>query len=218
MNAPGGLPIPLARAELPAVRSAGAQADNFRDLRSRLRLEVLRGRRCALAVVSPDPGDGRTYLATNLAIAFSQLGERTLLIDADLRRPRQHELLGVDYEPGLAGVLAGLLPPGEAVEPVPGIPGLHVLPAGAVPPNPAELLERPNFATLVRDMLQHFAHVIVDTSAAARGPDARNVAAHCGLSVVLARRGRSTMASLQALLGSLARGPGEVAGLIINER
>lgn len=195
----------------------GDQADAFRELRSRLLLEVLRDKHCAIAVVSPDAGDGKTYLAANLAVAFSQLGERTLLIDADIRTPRQHHLLRVDYAVGLSTVLAGFANLREAVHAVPGLPGLHLLPAGAVPPNPVELLQRPVFALVVREMLQDFQHVIVDTPAAARGPDARIVAARCGVSLVVARRGRSALAPLQGLLAALSRGPAEIAGVVLNE-
>jgi chain length determinant protein tyrosine kinase EpsG len=194
------------------------QADAFRELRSRLLLEVLGERpRCALAVVSPDVGDGKTYLAANLAVAFSQLGERTLLIDADIRTPRQHRLLGVEHSAGLSSVLAGFVEPGRAVQPVSGLPGLYLLPAGGVPPNPLELLQRPAFGVLVREMVQKFEHVVLDTPAAIRGADARVVAARCGAAIAVARRGRSRMDALEGLLAALARGPARIAGVVMNE-
>jgi chain length determinant protein tyrosine kinase EpsG len=194
------------------------QADAFRELRSRLLLEVLGERtRCALAVLSPDVGDGKTYLAANLAVAFSQLGERTLLIDADIRTPRQHRLLGVQHGAGLSSVLAGLAEVSGAVYPVSGLPSLYLMPAGAVPPNPLELLQRPAFATLVREMLQKFEHVVLDTPAAIRGADPRFIAARCGGALVVARKGRSSMAALEGLLAALGRGPALIAGVVVNE-
>jgi chain length determinant protein tyrosine kinase EpsG len=194
------------------------QADAFRELRSRLLLEVLDERdRCALAIVSPDAGDGKTYLAANLAVAFSQLGGRTLLIDADIRTPRQHRLLGVEHGAGLSSVLAGLAEVSGAVHPVPGLPSLYLLPTGAVPPNPLELLQRPAFGVLVREMLQKFEHVVVDTPAAIRGADPRVIAAHCGAALVVARRGRSRMAPLEGLVAALSRGSASVAGVVMNE-
>lgn len=194
------------------------QADAFRELRSRLLLEVLGERaRCALAVVSPDVRDGKTYLAANLAVAFSQLGERTLLIDADIRTPRQHRLLGVEQGAGLSSALAGFAQASRAVRAVPGLPNLHLLPAGAVPPNPIELLQRPAFAALVQEMLQKFAHVVLDTPAASRGADPRVIAARCGAALVVARRGRSRMAPLEGLVAALSRGPARIAGVVMNE-
>jgi protein-tyrosine kinase len=194
------------------------QADAFRELRSRLLLEVLdQPPRSALAVLSPDVGDGKTYLAANLAATFSQLGGRTLLIDADVRTPRLHKLLGVERGAGLTRVLAGYADAIASVQPVPGVPGLHLLPTGAVPPNPLELLQRPAFAALMREMLHKFEHVVVDTPAAVRGSDARVIAARCGATLVVARKGRSRMAAVQGLLDALGRGSARIAGIVMNE-
>ena len=80
----------------------GEEAEAFRELRSQLLMGVLADgtARRALAVLSPDVGDGKTFFAANMAISFSQLGGRTLLVDADMRTPRQHLLFGVDSRPG----------------------------------------------------------------------------------------------------------------------
>lgn len=197
----------------------GDQADAFRELRSRLLVEVLGDdARCALAVLSPDVGDGKTYLAANLAVSFSQLGESTLLVDADVHTPRQHKLLRVEQNgAGLSGVLAGLVHAGELVHEVPGLPNLYLAPAGAVPPNPLELLQRPGFGRLMRDLSEQFAHIVVDTPAAVRGADSRVIAARCGAALVVGRTGRSRMSALDGLLGALARGPARVAGVVMNE-
>jgi protein-tyrosine kinase len=100
---------------------------------------------------------------------------------------------------------------------VPDLPGLCLLPAGAVPPNPLELLQRPAFGLLLREMLKRFKHVIVDTPAAIRGADARVIAAECGATLVVGRTGRSGMAPLEGLVASLARGRAYVAGVVMNE-
>jgi len=128
-------------------------AEAFRALRAQL-LPVLAGtHRNALAVLSPDSRDGKTYVAANLAVTFSQLGGRTLLIDADLRTPRQHRLFGTDAGSGLSTMLAGRS--GRHIaQPVSALPGLHVLSAGPVPPNPLELLQRPAFDALVAEMVE----------------------------------------------------------------
>lgn len=195
----------------------GDQGDAFRELRTRL-LEVVDGRaRSALAVVSPEAGDGKTYLAANLAVAFSQLAERTLLIDADIRTPRQHRLFGIDNGVGLSSVLAGLADTTSSVHPVSGLANLYLLPAGAVAPNPLELLQRRALGALVQEMLQKFEHVVLDTPAAVRGGDSRVIAGHCGTALVVARRGRSRMAPLTGLLDALGRKKVNVAGVVLNE-
>lgn len=200
-----------------AANPFSEQAEAFRELRTRL-LELLDdGARCALAIVSPDSGDGKTYLAANLAVAFSQLGERTLLIDADVRTPRQHRLLNVENSVGLTSVLAGFSDSSVAVQAISALPDLYLLPAGPVPPNPLELLQRRRFRALVQAMLQKFAHVVIDTPAAVRGADSRVIAARCGASVVVGRRSRSRLAPLEGLLEALGRAHVKVAGVVMNE-
>lgn len=196
----------------------GEQAEAFRELRSRLLVEVLDDAACALAVLSPDIGDGKTYLAANLAVSFSQLGESTLLVDADMHTPRQHMLLGVQPNGvGLSGVLAGFASAEGLVHAVPGLPNLHLAPAGAIPPNPLELLQRPAFAAMMRGFIQQFDHVVVDSPAAARGAHSRIIAARSGVSLLVARRGNSGMKPLEGLLDALSRGPGRIAGVVVNE-
>jgi protein-tyrosine kinase len=208
------------RGELVAAADRfGEQAEAFRELRSRLLLEVMRdGPRRAIAVVSPNVGDGKTYLAANLAVSFSQLGERTLLVDADIRTPRQHRVLGIKRNgAGLSSVLAGFSDAAALVHDVPGLPHLYFAPAGPIPPNPVELLQRPHFRQLMHEFLEEFDHVVVDTPAAVRGPDPRVIAARCGAALVVARRSRSPMAQLEGLVDALARGPADIAGVVVNE-
>jgi protein-tyrosine kinase len=199
-----------------AANPFSGPADAFRELRSRL-MEALDGKPCrALAVLSQDVGDGKTYMAANLAVAFSQLEGRTLLIDADLRTPRLHHLLAVEYAAGLSSVLSGRAER-AVVHQVPDLPNLYLLAAGPVPPNPLELLQRSALERLIREMLDNFDHVLVDTPAGVRGADARLIAARSGAALVIGRKRRSRVAALQGLLDALARGPAKVAGVVMNE-
>jgi protein-tyrosine kinase len=194
------------------------EADAFGELRSRLLMEVLTDQaRCALAVLSPDIGDGKSYVAANLAISFSQLGGRTLLIDADLRTPRLHKMFGVPHTAaGLSSLLSGRAE-SRTVHVVPDLPALHLLPAGPLPPNPLELLQRPGFGGVIEEMLDNFDHVVVDTPACAHGADARLIAAMARTALVIGRKGHSRISALQGLLGSLDRAGTRVAGVIMNE-
>jgi chain length determinant protein tyrosine kinase EpsG len=207
-------------AQAPLVMAAdpfGAQADAFRELRSVLLIDLAaREPKPGLALVSAEIGDGKSYVAANLAVAFSQLGARTLLIDADMRAPRQHEIFAIEPSAGLSAFLAGRCGR-NAIQPLALLPGLHVLPAGPLPPNPTELLQGAAFDRFMADALRSFDHVMVDTPAAARGADALIVAAKCGTALVVARKGQSRMRALQGLLGSLAKRPAAVAGVLVNE-
>ena len=201
-----------------ANRPFSRQAERFRAIRSQLMMRVFGGEpsKMALAVVSPDSGDGKTYFSANLAIALSQLGGRTLLVDADLRGPRQQGLFGIESMSGLSSVLSGRAE-ANVIQQIPALPSLYLLPAGVLPPNPLELVERPAFGLLIRELKSKFDHVIVDTPAAVYGSDASVIASRCGAALVVARKGKSQLRSLQDLVGTLADGAGHVAGVIMNE-
>lgn len=196
----------------------GAQAESFRAIRSQIMMRLFNEgqERRAIAVVSPDSGDGKTYFAANLAVTLAQLGGRTLLVDADLRGPRQHAVFGIDNSAGLSGILSGRAE-AKVIQQVAGVPSLFVLPVGITPPNPLELVERPAFGLLIRELLAKFDHVVVDTPAAQYGSDSAVIAARCGAALVVARQGKSQVVSLQDLVANLAETPAKLAGVILNE-
>jgi protein-tyrosine kinase len=195
-----------------------SQSEAFRAIRSQLMTRVFSEgeRRRALAVISPDSGDGKTYFAANVAVTLAQLGGRTLVVDADLRKPRLHDVFGIESAAGLSSILAGRAE-AQVIQQVMGVPSLFVLPVGIVPPNPLELVERPAFAILMRELTAKFDHVVVDTSAAVYGTDAQVVANRCGAALLVARRNESRVDSLQWLVGSLAEGSSQMVGVVINE-
>ena len=196
-----------------------AQAEGFRSLRSEvmMRLWADGGPRRALAIISPDANDGKSYVAANLAIALAQLpGSRTLLVDADLRGPRQHEVFRLENRAGLSGLLAGR-PDTHAVQQVGSVPSLFVLPVGIAPPNPLELLECPAFGLLMRDLVSQFDHVVVDTPAAAVGRDSAVVAARCGAALLVARQDYARADALQDLVARLSENQARIAGVVVNE-
>lgn len=206
-----GEPSPLATELVVAHRPFAPAAEALRGLRAQLRRRLAELDRRVLAVLSPAHGDGRSHVAANLAVAFAQGGGRTLLIDADLRRPRLHTLFaaapeaGEPHEPGgLAQMLSGRSG-SLAVDAVPGLPALWVLRAGAVPPNPLELLEGPGLARLLADVTGKFEHVVVDTPAFEAGMDAAVIAAACGSGLLVLRPGRSRLAAAQDLMAGLPR-------------
>jgi len=194
------------------------QIEAFRDLRTQLIMNVLGNAdpRCALAIVSAEKGEGKTFIAANLAVAFSQLPGRTLLIDADLRNARLHEVFGVDASTGLSGILAGRTE-ANVIKPVSHLPNLYLLPAGVQAPNPAELLHRAAFSLLLRELLSKFDNVLVDTPAASHGPDARIIASHCGAAMVIGHKGQSKIKSMQTLIKQLNKTNIKIAGVLAND-
>jgi chain length determinant protein tyrosine kinase EpsG len=194
------------------------QVEKLRALRGQLMLRWFNAetRRNALAVVSPGQSEGRSFIAANLAIVFSQLGERTLLVDADLRNPCQQKLFKLGQGGGLSGMLAGRNG-AEAIARISPLPGLSVLPAGAVPPNPQELIGRPIFAELLQTLIQDFDVVIVDTPAAANHAEALTIAVGTASALILARKNRSSAQDLATLARTLEQTRTMLVGSVLND-
>jgi protein-tyrosine kinase len=202
-----------------ATRPFTDEAEAFRAVRSHLIMKLYsqEGPRPALAVLSPNSGDGKSYFAANLASAFAQLPGRTLLIDADMRNPRQHEIFNLDEQSGgLAAILSGRAAT-KAIRSVKELPNLFVLPAGTTPPNPLELLERPALGLMLKELKTKFDRIIVDTPAASHGTDGAVTAAKCGAALIVARQNRTRIPAIQQLVRTVSLGPTKLIGSIFNE-
>jgi protein-tyrosine kinase len=191
--------------------------EHLRSLRSQLMLRWFENdaRHAALALVSPGKGEGRSYITANLAVLFSQLGKRTLVIDADLRTPRQHRIFGLPGRIGLSAILAGRSGTDAVVE-IRALPGLAVLPAGTVPPNPQELLARNGLTKLLSSLRSNYDVILVDTPASSRCADASTVAARCGAALMVTCRDSSSMPGVAALSEELRQFGVTVVGAVLN--
>nr|WP_315233230.1 chain length determinant protein tyrosine kinase EpsG [uncultured Albidiferax sp.] len=201
-----------------AYKPFSGVGENLRAVRSQLMLRWFNtdSNHKVLTVVSPGLGEGRSFFAANLAIVFAQQGERTLLIDGDLRTGRQQKLFKLGKNAGLSGVLAGRAEL-DAALPVPSLPGLTVLPSGAVPPNPQELLGRNTFDYLLQIAAQKFDVIIVDTPAGSAFADAELIAARAGAAVMLARKNQSLLSQTTLLARRLQDSGVTVVGSILND-
>lgn len=199
-----------------AYKPFGPEGERLRMLRSQLQLNWLDNapQRSALAIVSTSRQDGRSVLTANLAVTFAQLGQRTLLIDADMRAPKQHRLFNVENQAGISSLLAGRMQD-QVVTFVHGIPGLAVLPAGPTPPNPAELLSRPAFHRVLEQSHSSFDVVLLDTPSFASGPDAMLVARAAGSALVVAKSNVTRAREFQLLLQTLRDRNTTVAGSVL---
>ena len=167
--------------------------------------------RTLLPVVSAQRGEGRTYLAAGLAAAFAALGEKTLLIDADFRSPGVHLAFGLPNRGGLADYLKG-----KKVEPAVSNENLAVLVAGDAGRDPLELLVGERLKSLLAAASKHFRVIIVDTPAAARGPDLEIFTAlACGALVVAGGARARPLARLKA---ALERSSAQPLAIVVNQR
>jgi capsular exopolysaccharide synthesis family protein len=116
----------------------------------------------SIVVTSTAPGEGKTLVASNLAIGLALAGQRVALLDGDMRRPRVHEIFRIGQEPGLSNVVLGTAKASEGLQRT-GISGLWALPAGVIPPNPAELLASPRFKELLDALVSQFDWVVIDS-------------------------------------------------------
>lgn len=201
-----------------AFKPFSSSVERLRALRSQLMLRCLSPdtENRSLAIVSPENGEGRSYIAANLAVVFSQLGERTLLIDADMRRPRQHQIFCLGNQPGLSAVLSDRADPESVIRRIPNLLGLSVMAAGAVPPNPQELLNRPAFTKLLDYSRQHYDVVLLDTPAG-NTADAETIASRAGTALAVGRKHLTSAQRLQELVQSLRRSGTAVVGSVLNE-
>jgi protein-tyrosine kinase len=191
------------------------QIEPLRALRSQLSLRW-DGDHKILAVTSPTRGEGRSWLAANLSTVFAQMGKRTLLIDTDMRHPRQHQLFNLDNAVGLSALLTGRAGREIVCRIHPQL-RLFVLPAGSVPPNPQELLGRPVFDLILRLFSDQYDFIIMDTPAVAEFADAQIVAARADAAIILARRNHTRQAQLSAAMRNLTQSGVKVMGSVITD-
>ena len=172
------------------------------------------GRR-TLAIASASPREGRSFIAANLAVVYSQLGQRTLLIDADFRAPRQQSIFNVPDRFGLSSALSGRAELSTAL-PVTGLTGLSVLPAGPVPPNPLELLSRASFAALLAKAQCEYDIIIIDTPPLGLYADAQCVAFRAADALLVTRQHQTRLADTERAVRELTDASARVVGTLMN--
>lgn len=187
----------------------------LRALRSQLSLRWTAGHRI-LAITSPGRGEGRSWLAANLATVFAQMGQRTLLIDADMRYPSQHTLFNLSNAQGLSAILTGRAGR-EIIRRIHPQLRLFVLPAGLLPPNPQELLARPVFDVIMGLFAEQFEMVIIDTPCATQFADAQVIAARADAALILAHRHSTLQTHLLSCMKNLVESGANVIGSVITD-
>lgn len=191
-----------------------AVVEAYKTIRTNLNFLLAGHKSGVFTVSSPDVADGKSTTAVNMAIAFSQLGQKTLIIDADMRRSSLHKKLKIENDVGLSNVLAGFVTADKAVKTV--NEHLDILTAGQLPPNPSELLGSPNFKALIEEVSKHYIHVIIDTPPINVVTDALIVAPNSEGLVLVLRERYTTNDSIKRAVAAAELANIEILGAIIN--
>jgi succinoglycan biosynthesis transport protein ExoP len=197
-----------------ALQPRSIAAEAIRTLRTALYFG-LGGDSKTYLVTSPAPGDGKSTVASNLAIAMAQANQRVLLIDADMRKPTQHEIFGVTATAGFSDVLTGTLPAIEAV--IAGVaPNLDLLPCGRIPSNPVELLNNGMFSEAIEQLLRHYDQIVIDSPPVMPVADSRMISAMVDCSLLVLRAERSTRRISVGARDELLRVRTQRLGVVVN--
>lgn len=198
-----------------ALTPRSTAAESVRTLRTALHFGLAGNDAKVIVVTSPSPGDGKSTVASNLAIATAQAEKHVLLIDADLRKPTQHKIFGLDTDLGLGTVLADRRPFEEAI--IANVEGtLDLMPCGKIPSNPVELLNNGYFAEMLQKLSERYDRIIIDSPPVMPVADARVIAAHGDATVLVLRAERSTRRLSLAARNELWRVRATRIGVVVN--
>jgi capsular exopolysaccharide synthesis family protein len=195
----------------------GVTAESIRALRTQVVTVRNRDGMAALALCGPEAQVGCTFVAVNLAVALSQIGMKTLLVDANMRDPGiDRMILPPEQGAGLQQCLAGAIDPEEAIQ-HDVLDNLSLLYAGGVATNPQELLAAPRFRELIELWSREYDFTIVDTPPANQSADGRYIAGVLGAALVVARQDHTSVSDLATIIAELEQSDAAVVGTVLNQ-
>lgn len=199
---------------LDSHRSHASEA--FRTLRSSLKFASLGKPLKTIVVTSPEPSEGKSTLAANLAVAFAQAGQKTLILDADLRRPRVHEIFELDRDIGLTNVLVGDSDLDSVIKKT-NVDNLQAITCGPIPPNPAELLESEQMRELLEELKQRMDVIIIDAPLVTGLADAVILSSLCDGTLIVARFNSTSRSAFNQARRMLETAKANILGAVLNE-
>ena len=191
-------------------------AEAFRLLRTSVKFLGIERQVRVVQVTSPSPGEGKTMVAANLAVAFAQAGDRVVLVGGDLRRPRMEDLLDVPLTPGLTAVLIGDVTLPQAIQTAEGVPNLSVLPAGYPPPNPSELLSGERARRLIDVLGQTYDVVVIDCPPVLPVTDSLVLARMADTTLLVTSANKTSKRSLTRAVELLRQVDAPLSGTVLN--
>lgn len=205
------------RGELVALDAQSHASEAFKALRTSLLFSTIDQELKEIVVTSAEVGEGKSRTAANLAIVLAQAGHKTLLIDADFRRPSQHMIFGRIRNVGLSNLIVQDVTEAEAITAVDGVANLWLLTSGPTPPNPSELLGSGRMRELMAMLRGYFTYLVVDTPPVNAVTDASILAAAASGTVLVVEQGRTTFPALKHAKAMLDRVGSRTLGAVMNK-
>jgi polysaccharide biosynthesis transport protein len=213
--------VPAWRRQQPMVvvvtEPTSPAAESYRSLRTSLQFVRQEGKIRSIVVTSPGASEGKTATLANLGVVFAQAGERVVLVSCDLRRPRIGSFFQLDEQDGLTSVLLGERMLEQVLLPVPGHDRLSLLPAGPVPPNPAELLNGARAREIFADLRKRFDLVLIDSPPVLPVTDAAILSRYADATLMLAAAGQTRRGDLHRAVEKLDQVGTKILGIVLNK-
>jgi succinoglycan biosynthesis transport protein ExoP len=206
----------ITRGQMVHLDSKSLAAEAYRTIRTAIFFSVPNGEAKTLLITSPSPGDGKTTLASNLAIAMAQAGQRVLLLDADFRKPVQHNIFEIKKEPGISDCIAGLQSLNKIIKSS-NITGLDILPCGSDVPNPSEMLNSHVFSEIIAELSSRYDRIVVDSPPVIPVTDACILGAICDVTLLVLRAEKSTRKTAQQARDGLLNVGSRLLGIVVND-
>jgi capsular exopolysaccharide synthesis family protein len=212
-----GKPQAVRRGQKVRLEPSSLVAEAYRTIRTAVFFGVSQDEAKTILITSPTPGDGKSTVASNLAITMAQAGQKTLVLDADLRKPTQHDIFEIGGRgEGLSNLLAGAIDMEEAIRPGPS-KNLDILTSGVEIPNPAEVLNSAAFVRVLREFSQRYDRVIIDSPPVGPVADGQILSALCDVTLLVLRAEISTRRHSRQARDSLLSVGGRILGAVVND-
>ena len=190
--------------------------ESLRSLRTSLHFAQLDAKNNIIMITGPSPGVGKSFVSANLAVILARSGKRVLLVDGDLRRGRLHAMFAIGRNDGLSEIIAGDLSMEDGIHES-GIDNLDLVPTGALPPNPSELLLHENFALTMEQVAPFYDYILIDSPPVLAVNDASIIGRLAGASLLVLKDGRHPLREVQQSLKTLQHAGVNLRGAVFNQ-
>lgn len=190
-------------------------SEQFRTVRTNIKFSIIGDSNRTISITSANPSEGKSVFSSNLAATFAQQGEKTILIDADLRRPTVHKTFMISNQKGLSNLLSGSDELDSVIQKT-NIDNLDVITSGPIPPNPAELIGSSNFKKMLEDLSRKYDWILVDTPPVNAATDASLISSVCYGTVLVVPQGIANKTDVNNAVEQLKKVHAKILGTVMN--